>query len=656
MQVWHSDWVVPQLGETGSLEVLMFPSWCPLVLWGFKDCAVEADYVASNHRRFLTRNRHLGISYIIMMWVQLIIARPEEFWCSETIIGIVLRLLLTMLQVISSWAFQQKAEAPSVSLLFAFVLTFPLLSYDRVSMLIGSDALELKNWWGQVVYPSDCIPALIVTCVVAYFMSVVPVRSRFSCVLPVLVPVVYLLFTMPFPCYGSEAGLINRLVVASLLALVCLLLVVGSVQHEMLMRGKFVESRFNSDSGEYQVDQKCMSNEGMEHQPSVSIENLPPGCVLNLEVASHIPSASSSSSTEDTCLVQDTEHSELERLRGQLVTCQYISKLNLAAIAAAARQAQVVQQTFSLAEHTLDDRQGSAFSNFSYQYSTTMTLDDARNPWEDVRMSWEDCLRDSEIACQQDTAPARTSHGSVGFQSVSVKAFQSRVDRTSNETHELQLLVCRFVAHVGIKATQQCCIDRMADMEQKHWQNTRAIVDRMTAAQNAQQPQERRRSNQRKSSLSRRREDQVINLTGSQIAASGTSCGGQEESHQRCSASTVNERQHRPSRTPSASSSASVGGEVTYIASSHPDLAQFEGSWICDNADDTVADWLNALDITGNIVVDAAGDVQILKRGSFDHVLLAGGRLVRQGPHLYRIGRSGTILAYHEVLSAAERS
>jgi len=55
-------------------------------------------------------------------------------------------------------------------------------------------------------------------------------------------------------------------------------------------------------------------------------------------------------------------------------------------------------------------------------------------------------------------------------------------------------------------------------------------------------------------------------------------------------------------------------------------------------------------------VVDAAGDVQILKRGSFDHVLLAGGRLVRQGPYLYRIGQRGTILAYHEVLSAAERS
>jgi len=88
-----------------------------------------------------------------MMWVQLIIARPEEFWCSETIIGIVLRLLLTMLQVISSWAFQQKAEAPSVSLLFAFVLTFPLLSYDRVSMLIGSDALELKNLVG-----TSCVP------------------------------------------------------------------------------------------------------------------------------------------------------------------------------------------------------------------------------------------------------------------------------------------------------------------------------------------------------------------------------------------------------------------------------------------------------------------------------------------------------------------
>jgi len=64
------------------------------------------------------------------------------------------------------------------------------------------------------------------------------------------------------------------------------------------------------------------------------------------------------------------------------------------------------------------------------------------------------------------------------------------------------------------------------------------------------------------------------------------------------------------------------------------------------NADDRVATWLFSLEISGNIVVDGTGDVLLLKQVMDGDVLLEGGRLVRQGQHMHRIGRKGGVLVY----------
>jgi len=243
---------------------------------------------------------------------------------------------------------------------------------------------------------------------------------------------------------------------------------------------------------------------------------------------------------------------------------------------------------------------------------------------------------------------------------------QSGPESTQTETLMLQLLVCRFVGNVGIKAMQQASIIKIAEIQEKHWKNTRAIVKRMTAAQNAQQPQQRHKSNQRKQTFSFPSGEQDMHLPDSQIAGSGSCCGGHactsshdhqgrkkgslDVSHQLCSASTVKEQQRRQSPTCSASSNSSTSRNLQdeWIPSLHPDLKQFEGTWACCNADDQVAEWLLALDITGNMVIDATGDVLILKRGMNGHILLQGGRLVRQGPHLSRIGRRGVVLMYQQ--------
>jgi len=151
-------------------------------------------------------------------------------------VGIAIRSLLTLLSLGSFWISKRNAEELSACIYLALVLAFPLLSYDRVALVLGAEALALKDWSGQVVHPSDSILILIATCVIICFMLIIPVRSRYSCVITSLVPVVYLLWTLLLPLHGPESGLINRLVLGALLGVMCFLLLVGTVRWEIFLR------------------------------------------------------------------------------------------------------------------------------------------------------------------------------------------------------------------------------------------------------------------------------------------------------------------------------------------------------------------------------------------------------------------------------------
>jgi len=204
-------------------------------------------------------------------------------------------------------------------------------------------------------------------------------------------------------------------------------------------------------------------------------------------------------------------------------------------------------------------------------------------------------------------------------------------------------------------------IATMAKVREKHWKNTKAIVERITGAQNAQRPHERCKSNQRKLSLKLPSRDEDMNCTSCQISALESASGGHactshcncqrkendslDVSHQQGSASTVHEQQRRQSSISSGSSrSGTLQGE--FISSPRADLEQLEGTWICCNADDQVATWLLTLDITSRLVIDGTGDVLLLKPGMDGHMLLEGGQLVRHGRYLCRIGRGGVVLRY----------
>lgn len=389
------------------------------------------------------------------------------------------------------------------------------------------------------------------------------------------------------------------------------------------MREQFIQSRLKDtkiadggDSPVHHVDEKYMLDEDMEHRTRQMNEHLPPGCVsLDVQALRHNQIPNSSASHVDNWLVQDSKHSELERLYVKLAACQYVSKLNLAAILGAEDA------------HAMAPRQDSIVSVFSMEYSSS-TLDGS------------------------------------GLQILPQSKAQT-------EALELQVLVCRFVGNIGIKAMQLACITSVSEMQQKHWKHTRALVECMTAASGkAQQPHARHRSTRRKQSLSRPSGNEEMHCTDSQVSASGSSSGRHgltnhqshqeiengsvDASHQQGSANTVHGQQGTQSLISSTSSASSASSASSrsernqdgFIPSLHPDLAQFAGKWSCLNADDRVATWLFSLEISGNIVVDGTGDVLLLKQGMDGDVLLEGGRLVRQGQHMHRIGRKGGVLVY----------
>jgi len=366
----------------------------------------------------------------------------------------------------------------------------------------------------------------------------------------------------------------------------------------------------HNDACKDRADKERMWNEDMEDHASQNAECMPPGCV-----------SQDLQAPGDTCSVQDALLDEIDMLHAQLVACNYVSKLNLAVMVGIHLQPEC----------------GKYF---------TCTL--SCLSIEDVGDSWGD---------EQD------------------EMGHSRTETTSIETFKLQLLVCRFVGNVGIKATQLACISAVAELKQKHWKNTRAVIQSMSAAQQVQKPHGRRESNQKKLSLLPPSKDQEMHGADSQISASGSSCSGYtctshhnhqdrlkeflDVSPQQCSASTVKERQRRPSPTSSTSSSSSGSsssrkGQYESIPSSHPDLAQFAGTWVCCNATERTAKWLYALDISGNLVADATGDKLVLKQDMNGNIFLEGGMLVRHGSHLSRAGRKGDTLLYQEAKSGRQ--
>jgi len=175
---------------------------------------------------------------------------------------------------------------------------------------------------------------------------------------------------------------------------------------------------------------------------------------------------------------------------------------------------------------------------------------------------------------------------------------------------ELQVLVCRFVGDVGMKAVQLAC-------EKEHWHNTRNIIECMNRASKRQTPCEE---------------------SGADLARSSSS------SSSNCSSRSWAASNRHSSGFASSDDPVTIDESVL-----QPDCEDLQGVWVCreDNFLQ-VSDWLSSLHISGDCIVDGKGRVSTLKNDENNTVLFRGRMLYRQGQCLHFITKSGVKVAFRQ--------
>jgi len=219
----------------------MFPKQTPLLPLGFKNRRLEAIYMRSKASEIHTKSSRLCMCCAVVLWAQLLVFLFEDLPGAVLIMSSALRTLLTLLMVMLRLMPQRNAEVFSVVIYSILVLIFPLLNVHRVSLLLGMGLSNLEYGLERNFQQSDSILMITITCVVCSFVLLIPVRSRYGCVVPSLVPLAYFLWTLPFPPDHGE-GFINRLLIGVSLSFLVSVVAIANVFLDMHMREHFIQS------------------------------------------------------------------------------------------------------------------------------------------------------------------------------------------------------------------------------------------------------------------------------------------------------------------------------------------------------------------------------------------------------------------------------
>jgi len=436
-----------------------------------------------------TKSSRLCMCCAVVLWAQLLVFLFEDLPGAVLIMSSALRTLLTLLMVMLRLMPQRNAEVFSVVIYSILVLIFPLLNVHRVSLLLGMGLSNLEYGLERNFQQSDSILMITITCVVCSFVLLIPVRSRYGCVVPSLVPLAYFLWTLPFPPDHGE-GFINRLLIGVSLSFLVSVVAIANVFLDMHMREHFIQS----------------SVKDME--------------ILESAVGKGSQSPGSTDSTSDTRQAQFKESHELEMPRLEESRVETVSSLGL--------------------------------SSFS-----------------------DDC----------DAHPDTSGASEL------------------IEKLELQVLACRLIGDVGAKAVTRVC-------EQKHWHNTRDIINRMNrpAAHKFRKESRSSKSSSRSSSSS-------------------------------CSTCSLEDSKHPSLMTPD--DQIKIDESVLQA-----DFSHFQGAWKCCNDTSAIPQWLHSLDISGSHIVDGEGDVSTLERDEKGDTRFIGRKLYRQGQYLCVRSKRGSTFTY----------
>jgi len=258
---------------------------------------------------------------------------------------------------------------------------------------------------------------------------------------------------------------------------------------------------------------------------------------------------------------------------------------------------------------------------------------------------------------------------------------KAELHATQNELVELKAELCatQYVSQLNIFSAKAIFQKHVAEMQRRHWLNTRAVVQSMTQSCSSSRNGSAGRRSQ---SLPLSKQVQIQSAQScvtsqldqgvpSASASShvqplrGVSCTPLSESrhsaneglqfshppHQCSVRNTVSQASSRSSL--GACSSSSSGSPHSTSLGSHKDSEAracesmcLDGHWeiICDDPD--VATWLQWFTVRGSVVQDGVGQVHPLTTNQRNQICFEGGALVLENGLLHRIGKSGKIVSF----------
>jgi len=361
--------LIPNQGYEGA-EVNMFPQRFSLLPTNFQDATLEATYVKVRTPHIQRQARRVCHFCALALAVQTALLGPDPQKNKGESAGTVVRVLLILLLLCSPWLLRFRAEVSSVSLCSTLILCFPLLSHGRMCWLTGKEQSELVAWVGKGSPDSETQFVLFMLTLAVSFLALVPVRVQICWVVPALVPLVYLGFTLPLPEVHLQDSFVNRVTIGCLLGIICSTLLVGKAQFEILFREQFskadaaakatsrekvhcLDTEFigatmpqsDCDSGAHlpsllaqhstswtrqQPAEKLCSNAAEKSCSSRSERTVSYDSLFCLSADS---SSSSSCETKALCSKIHDLTKELDQLKVELAACHYVNNIGSVAVA-----------------------------------------------------------------------------------------------------------------------------------------------------------------------------------------------------------------------------------------------------------------------------------------------------------------------------------
>jgi len=210
-------------------------SWCPL---RFRCQNVEDAYVA----RLRPINSwwtiwgcvlyvFVAILRSIVMMLQPCNSRSEVILTIVTYFGLFFTMLAALLV-------KHRHEKLAACIGCMIIAIQPLLDHRRVTWLVG-EVVETQH--KAEVHPAadDTIFVLHMLLTAVLFCLLMPVRARFSWIVPAVVPFLYAAFTVPLVCNGSTTDITNSLVTVVILGMLCMVILMAVIRIEMSLRNQF---------------------------------------------------------------------------------------------------------------------------------------------------------------------------------------------------------------------------------------------------------------------------------------------------------------------------------------------------------------------------------------------------------------------------------